>query len=100
MSKKNDDALRDAAPRPCAPGLGYYLPEHAQYELVRLQELLGFLSRLAAPRTAQDDLAGSLTVTPSEMSHFLQLLAAQVTPVLEELEGPAHVALTYVEPRH
>jgi len=92
-------SLHDA-PQPGAPALGYFLPEHAQYELVQLQQLLDFLSRVTAPRTTQDDRAGALTITPAELSHFLQVLAAQVTPVLAELEGPAHVALTYDEHSH
>jgi len=82
------------------PTVGYYLPEHAQYELARLQEFLEFLSRITAPRTRQDESSGFFRITPAELSHCFHVLATQITPVLADMEGPAHVALTFDEPFH
>ena len=83
-----------------ASTLGYYLPEHAQYQLVRLREFLDFLSRITAPRTAQDDTIGALRITPAELSHCFHVLATQLTPVLGDMEGPAHIALSFEDALH
>jgi len=98
MSRHNSPEC-GAASQPGSPSLGYFLPEHAQYQLARLQDLLGLLSRVTAPRTTQEERASSLNISASELSHLLYALADQVRPVLSELEGPAHVTLTYDEPR-
>lgn len=80
--------------------LGYYLPEHSLYQLQRLQHFLEFLSRITAPRTLADDASGTLTVSPEELAYCFHLLAREITPVLEGVEGPGHVALTYLEAVH
>jgi len=79
-------------------GPGYYLPEHAQHQLLRVQDFLEFLATTVEPRTQQDDTAGSLRVTPAQLAYCFRMLAGQLSPILNELEGPAHVALTYAEP--
>ena len=81
-----------------ASALGYYLPEHALYQLTRFQHFLEFLSRMAAPRTPEDDRAGRITVTPDELAYCFQLLAREINPMLADIEGPAHVTLTYIDP--
>lgn len=91
-----DDFSGDA--NPTASALGYYLPEHALYQLTRFQHFLEFLSRMAAPRTPEDARAGRLTVTPDELAYCFQLLAREINPMLADIEGPAHVTLTYIDP--
>lgn len=89
-----DDFSRDA--NSTASALGYYLPEHTRYQLTRFQHFLEFLSRVAAPRTPADDKTGKLTVTPDELAYCFQLLAREINPMLADIEGPAHVTLSYV----
>jgi len=97
-AQSQDGDFADTRPTASAPG--YYLPEHAQYQLVRVQDFLEFLAKAIEPRTQQDDTTGNLQVTPAQLAYCFRVLAGQLTPVLSELEGPAHVTLTYVEPVH
>ena len=67
---------------------GYFLPEDSQFRLKKLRDQMVFLSRLAQPRT-WDEQAHALEVPTGELATCLELLAEQVAMVLEELSWPA-----------
>ncbi|WP_426802609.1 XAC0095 family protein [Xanthomonas campestris] len=81
------DVVRDAQSHP-----GYYLPEHAQYRLQQLRDHMRFLARLAQPRTQAEEQARQPAICMDELAFCLELLAAQVTQVLDEVQWPAVVA--------
>jgi hypothetical protein len=67
---------------------GYFLPEDSQFRLKKLRDHMTFLSRLAQPRTwNEQDYAPEMPV--GELAICLESLAEQVTQVLEELSWPA-----------
>ncbi|OOG64786.1 hypothetical protein B0E46_05105 [Rhodanobacter sp. B04] len=69
---------------------GYFLPEDSQYRLTKLRDYAQFLSRLAEPRTADEELDWSgPEIRASEVAICLELLAEQVGQVLDELSYPA-----------
>ncbi|WP_225041658.1 XAC0095 family protein [Xanthomonas campestris] len=81
------DVVRDAQSHP-----GYYLPEGAQYRLQQLRDHMRFLARLAQPRTQAEEQARQPAICMDELAFCLELLAAQVTQVLDEVHWPAVVA--------
>ena len=69
---------------------GYFLPEDSQYRLTKLRDYAQFLSRLAEPRTAEEEMDWSgPEIRASEVAICLELLAEQVGQVLDELSWPA-----------
>jgi hypothetical protein len=67
---------------------GYFLPEDSQFRLKKLRDQMTFLSRLAQPRSwNEQDYA--LEVPMGELAICLESLAEQVTLVLEEVSWPA-----------
>ncbi|CAE6730878.1 hypothetical protein XA1311A_11810 [Xanthomonas arboricola] len=80
------DVVRDAQSHP-----GYYLPEGAQYRLQQLRDHMRFLARLAQPRTQAEERARQPAICMDELAVCLELLATQVTHVLEEVQWPAAV---------
>ncbi|WDI94803.1 XAC0095 family protein [Xanthomonas campestris] len=71
---------------------GYYLPEGAQYRLQQLRDHMRFLARLAQPRTQAEEQARQPAICMDELAFCLELLASQVTQVLDEVHWPAVVA--------
>ncbi|CAE6730873.1 XAC0095 family protein [Xanthomonas arboricola] len=80
------DVVRDAQSHP-----GYYLPEGAQYRLQQLRDHMRFLARLAQPRTQAEERARQPAICMDELAVCLELLATQVTHVLEEVQWSAAV---------
>jgi len=72
---------------------GYFLPEHAHYQLLSVIEHLDFLSQVIAARNATDEHDACLRLRPDQLAWCFSLLARQITPVLEELEGPMPMTL-------
>lgn len=68
---------------------GYFLPEDSQFRLRKLREYLGFLSRLAQPRTWTEEQDEAPEISMMELEICLQLLAEQVGIVLDEVSWPA-----------
>ncbi|UYK77063.1 hypothetical protein NG825_01335 [Xanthomonas sacchari] len=68
---------------------GYFLPEDSQFRLVKLRDHVRFLSRLAQPRTQQEERAAEPKVRMGELALCLELLADQVDLVLHALSYPA-----------
>jgi hypothetical protein len=68
---------------------GYFLPEHSQFRLKKLHDQITFLSRLAQPRTWNEQNY-ALEVPAGELAICLESLAEQVAMVLNELSWPAH----------
>lgn len=62
---------------------GYFLPEESQQRLARLSEHIDFLSRLAQPRTRDEELDAAPEVAMAELATCLALLAEQADLVLE-----------------
>jgi hypothetical protein len=67
---------------------GYFLSEDSQFRLKKLRDQMAFLSRLAQPRTWNEQ-AHALEVPTGELAICLEFLAEQVTTVLDELSWPA-----------
>ncbi|WP_435013136.1 XAC0095 family protein [Xanthomonas arboricola] len=78
------DVVHDAQLHP-----GYYLPEGAQYRLQQLRDHMRFLARLAQTRTQAEEQARQPAICMDELAVCLELLATQVTHVLEEVQWPA-----------
>ncbi|NIJ94298.1 hypothetical protein FHT12_002995 [Xanthomonas campestris] len=70
---------------------GYYLPEHAQYRLQQLRDHMRFLARLAQPRTQAEERMRQPAICMDELAVCLELLATQVTHVLDEVQWSAAV---------
>jgi hypothetical protein len=68
---------------------GYFLPEDSQSRLKKLHDQITFLSRLAQPRSWNEQ-NHALTMPMGELAVCLESLAEQVALVLEELSWPAH----------
>ncbi|SOD56146.1 XAC0095 family protein [Pseudoxanthomonas wuyuanensis] len=68
---------------------GYFLPEDSQFRLKKLREYTEFLSRLAQPRTPEEEEECAPEVRMGELAVCLQLLSEQVELLLEELSQPA-----------
>jgi hypothetical protein len=67
---------------------GYFLPEDSQFRLKKLRDHMTFLSRLAQPRTwNEQDYAIEMPV--DELAICLESLAEQVALVLGEVSWPA-----------
>ncbi|ATS40744.1 MULTISPECIES: XAC0095 family protein [Xanthomonas] len=65
---------------------GYYLPEGAQYRLQQLRDHMRFLARLAQPRTQVEEQARQPAICMDELAFCLELLAEQVSRVLDDVE--------------
>lgn len=68
---------------------GYFLPEDSQFRLKKLRNHVVFLSRLAQPRTWDEEQEAAPEVSMGEVAVCLELLAEQVGQVLEAASGPA-----------
>lgn len=68
---------------------GYFLPEESQFRLARLSDHVRFLSRMAQPRTQDEERAAEPKVRMGELAFCLELLADQVDLVLDEVSYPA-----------
>ena len=69
---------------------GYFLPEGSQYRLTKLRDYAQFLSHLAEPRTAEEELDWSgPEIRASEVAICLELLAEQMGLVLDDVSSPA-----------
>jgi hypothetical protein len=68
---------------------GYFLPEDGQFRLKKLREYVGFLSRLAQPRRADEEPGNMPEIRADEAAICLELLAEQVELVLEGISWPA-----------
>ncbi|MCP3040394.1 hypothetical protein K6X12_15055 [Xanthomonas euvesicatoria pv. allii] len=75
------DVVRDVQSQP-----GYYLPEGAQYRLQQLRDHMRFLARLAQPRTQVEEQARQPAICMDELAFCLELLAEQVSRVLDDVE--------------
>lgn len=82
------------------PRSGYFLPEHARYQLANLLEHLELLSQFIASRNADDERDAWLQCRPDQLAWWLCLLARQIAPVLAELEGPAPITVGPPPPGH
>ncbi|MFC4729208.1 XAC0095 family protein [Coralloluteibacterium thermophilus] len=71
--------------------LGYLLPEDSQFRLKKLQQHMAFLSHLAQPRTADEEREWAPEVSMGEVAICLELLAEQVSIVLDEVAWPARL---------
>lgn len=88
MTPTPDYRPSDALP-PAPPRSGYFLPEHAQYQLTCVADHLEFLAQAIASRNADDERDAWLQFRPDQLAWCFSLLARQIAPVLAELEGPA-----------
>jgi hypothetical protein len=68
---------------------GYFLPEDSQFRLKKLRDHIGFLSRLAQPRSWGEQQAGAPEVPMDELAICLEWLAEQAAMVLDEVSWPA-----------
>ena len=69
---------------------GYFLPEDSQFRLKKLREYVQFLSHLAEPRAADEEVDWSgPEIRASEVAICLELLEEQIAQVLGELSWPA-----------
>ena len=72
------------------PGMpGYFLPEDGQVRLAKLRDCMGFLSRLAQPRTRDEAREWVPEVRVNELAICLELLAEQADFVLQEMSWQA-----------
>lgn len=71
---------------------GYFLPEDSQLRLAKLGDHIRFLSRLAQPRTLDEEQESLPEVRMGELAICLGLLAEQIEFVLEEVSWPARQA--------
>lgn len=71
---------------------GYFLPEDSQLRLAKLGDHIRFLSRLAQPRTLDEEQDWLPEVRMGELAICLGLLAEQIGFVLEEVSWPARQA--------
>lgn len=69
--------------------VGYFLPEDSQFRLKKLREHMDFLSRVAQPRTANEDDEYIPDIRAGEVAVCLELLGEQVELVLDEVTYPA-----------
>ncbi|MDR7194571.1 XAC0095 family protein [Luteimonas terrae] len=69
--------------------MGYFLPEDSQFRLKKLREHMDFLSRVAQPRTANEDDEYIPDIRAGEVAVCLELLGEQVELVLDEVTFPA-----------
>lgn len=67
----------------------YLLPEDSQLRLAKLRDYMDFLSRLAQPRTWDEEQEWAPEVPVSELSICLELLAEQAELVLGEMSWSA-----------
>lgn len=70
---------------------GYFLPEDSHFRLKKLRDHMGFLSRLAQPRSRDEEEAWGPQVRTVELMVCLELLADQTNLVLEEVSWPARL---------
>jgi hypothetical protein len=68
---------------------GYFLPEDSQSRLKKLRDHMALLSRLAQPRTWEEQQESTPEVRMGELANCLELLAEQVALVLDEVSWPA-----------
>jgi len=78
---------------------GYYLPEDSQFRLKKLQQHMAFLSQLAQPRTADEEREWAPEVSVGEVAICLELLAEQVSIVLDEVDWPARLQPAKATPK-
>ena len=70
--------------------MGYFLPEDSQRRLKKLREYAEFLSHIAQPRTADVAQEWIPEIRVGEVAICLELLAEQVSLVLDDLSFPAY----------
>lgn len=68
------------------------MPEHARYQLISVIEHLEFLSQAISSRTAEDERDAWLQFRPDQLAWCFNLLARQISPVVDDLEGPMPIA--------
>ncbi|NZA25495.1 hypothetical protein H0E84_03790 [Luteimonas sp. SJ-92] len=68
---------------------GYFLPEDGQFRLKKLREHMMFLSRLAQPRTHDEEPGLGPDIGTGELAVCLELLAEQAGLVLDEMAWPS-----------
>lgn len=68
---------------------GYFLPEDSQFRLAKLSDHIKFLSRLAQPRTRDEEQEWAPEVPVGELAICLELLAEQADLVLAEMSWRA-----------
>lgn len=71
---------------------GYFLPEHSHFRLKTLRDRMRSLSHPAQPRTRDQKQACEPRPRPAELTICLELLAEQLSLVLEEASWPARPA--------
>jgi hypothetical protein len=76
---------------------GYFLPEDSQFRLKKLRDHVTFLSRLAQPRTWDEQQESAPEVPVGELAICLELLAEQVALVLDEVSWPAQRQMATAE---
>jgi hypothetical protein len=76
---------------------GYFLPEDSQFRLKKLCDHMALLSRLAQPRTWDEQQESTREVRMGELANCLELLAEQVALVLDEVSWPAQQQREAVE---
>lgn len=70
---------------------GYFLPEDSQYRLKKLRDYAEFVSNLAEPRSASEEVDWfGPEIRASEVAICLELFAEQVEIVLDEISCPAY----------
>lgn len=85
--------MNPSALPPSPPRSGYFLPEHARYQLAGVIEHLELLAQVVASRNADDERDAWLQCRPDQLAWWFSLLARQLMPVLAELEGPAPITV-------
>lgn len=75
---------------------GYFLPEDSQSRLKKLRNHIAFLSRLAQPRTWNEQ-EYKLGVSATELAICLESLEEQVALVLQEVSWPAQRKIEVAE---
>jgi len=83
---------------PSPPRSGYFLPEHARYQLVGVLEHLELLAQIVAPRNADDERDAWLQCRPDQLAWWFSQLAKQIAPVLADLEGPGPITVGPMPP--
>ncbi len=68
---------------------GYFLPEDSQFRLKKLREYVQFLSHLAQPRKADEEQEWIPEIRVGEVAICLELLAEQLSLVLDDISWPA-----------
>ena len=70
----------------------------SQFRLKKLRQHMEFLSQLAEPRTADEERESAPEVSVGEVAICLELLAEQVSIVLDEVSWPARLQAAKATP--